>query len=125
MPRRQRLDAELVRRGLARSRDHAAQLIHDGRVSVAGATATKPATGVSTDAAVVVAFDSDAPDYASRAGHKLAGALTAFGASGLVVEGRVALDAGASTGGLTDVLLRSGATCGTALEVGYGQRTWA
>jgi 23S rRNA (cytidine1920-2'-O)/16S rRNA (cytidine1409-2'-O)-methyltransferase len=125
MPRRQRLDAELVRRGLARSRDHAAQLILDGRVTVSGATATKPATGVSTDAAVVVAPDSDAPDYASRGGYKLAGALDVFRASGLAVEGRVALDAGASTGGFTDVLLRSGAASVTAVDVGYGQLVWA
>src|SRR6478736_4846312 len=99
MPRRQRLDAELVRRGLARSREQAAQLILDGRVSVAGARASKPATGVSTDAAVVVESVSDTPDYASRGGHKLAGALATFSAEGLVVDGRLALDAGASTGG--------------------------
>ncbi len=125
MPRRQRLDAELVRRGLARSRDHAAQLILEGRVSVSGTTATKSATGVATDAAIIVASDSDAPDYASRGGHKLAGALETFGAAGLAVEGRLALDAGASTGGFTDVLLRSGATSVTAVDVGYGQLTWA
>ena len=78
MPRRQRLDAELVRRGLARSRDHAAQLIAAGRVTVAGLTATKAATGVTTDSALVVIDDSGGPDYASRGGHKLAGALEAF-----------------------------------------------
>jgi len=125
MPRRQRLDAELVRRGLARSRDHAAQLIASGRVNVAGSTATKPATGVSTDAAVVVIADPATPDYASRGGHKLAGALEVFAAAGLRVEGRVALDAGASTGGFTDVLLRAGAASVTAVDVGYGQLVWA
>ena len=86
MPRRLRLDAELVRRGLARSREHAAELVHAGRVTVGGAAATKPATGVTTDVALVVAEDPDRPDYVSRGGHKLAGALAAFGAAGLVVE---------------------------------------
>jgi 23S rRNA (cytidine1920-2'-O)/16S rRNA (cytidine1409-2'-O)-methyltransferase len=125
MPRRQRLDAELVRRRLARSRDHAVQLIAAGRVSVSGTTATKPATAVSTDAALVVRTDESTPDYASRGGHKLAGALEAFAGDGLAVAGRVALDAGASTGGFTDVLLRAGVAAVTAVDVGYGQLTWA
>ena len=112
MPRRLRLDAELVRRGLARSREHASELIGAGRVTVSGATATKPATGVTTDVAIVVVEDPDRPDYVSRGGHKLAGALAAFGPLGLVVEGRRCLDAGASTGGFTDVLLRAGARGG-------------
>ena len=108
-PRRLRLDAELVRRGLARSREHASELIAAGRVKVSGAVATKPATGVTTDVALVVADDPDRPDYVSRGGHKLAGALDAFEPAGLVVRGRRCLDAGASTGGFTDVLLRRGA----------------
>ncbi len=126
-PRRLRLDAELVRRGLARSRDHAAELIADGRVAVAGARATKPATGVSTDVALVVAADPGIPgggDYVSRGGHKLAGALAAFESRGLVVTGRRCLDAGASTGGFTDVLLRHGAAAVVAVDVGYGQLAW-
>ena len=69
--------------------------------------ATKPATGVTTDVAIVVADDPDRPDYVSRGGHKLAGALAAFEPAGLVVAGRRCLDAGASTGGFTDVLLRA------------------
>lgn len=124
MPRRLRLDAELVRRGLARSREHAAQLIVAGRVTVAGATASKPATGVTTDAALVVVPDDTEPDFASRGGHKLAGALAAFEPHGLRVSGRRALDAGASTGGFTDVLLRSGVAAVTAVDVGYGQLAW-
>jgi 23S rRNA (cytidine1920-2'-O)/16S rRNA (cytidine1409-2'-O)-methyltransferase len=125
MTRRLRLDAELVRRSLARSRDHAAALITAGRVTVAGVVATKPATVVTTDAAVVVREDPDAPDYVSRGGHKLAGALTAFGPRGLHVSGRRALDAGASTGGFTDVLLRAGVAEVVAVDVGYGQLAWS
>ena len=107
---RRRLDAELVRRKLARSREHASQLIAAGRVTVGGNTATKPATQVETSAAVVVVDRTTSdPDYVSRGGHKLAGALAAFVPLGLAVEGRRALDAGASTGGFTDVLLRAGA----------------
>src|SRR3954451_19885592 len=99
-----RLDAELVRRGLARSREHAHELVDAGRVRVGGMVATKPATGV--DGATSVTVETgDGPDYVSRGGHKLAGALTALG--GPTVDGRRCLDAGASTGGFTDVLLRS------------------
>jgi len=126
-PRRLRLDAELVRRGLARSRDHAAELIADGRVRVAGVRATKPATGVGTDVALVVTADPAIPggeEYVSRGGHKLAGALAAFVPAGLVVSGRRCLDAGASTGGFTDVLLRAGARQVVAVDVGYGQLAW-
>ncbi|MFE5857731.1 TlyA family RNA methyltransferase [Streptomyces sp. NPDC056500] len=122
---RRRLDAELVRRKLARSREHASQLIAAGRVTVGGNTATKPATQVETSAAVVVTDDDSDPDYVSRGGHKLAGALAAFMPRGLTVEGRRALDAGASTGGFTDVLLRTGADHVVAVDVGYGQLAWS
>ncbi|MBD3005306.1 MULTISPECIES: TlyA family RNA methyltransferase [Streptomyces] len=145
-PRRVRLDAELVRRKLARSREHASQLIAAGRVTVGGAVATKPATQVETSAAVVVIADDSDPDYVSRGGHKLAGALYAFSeeyrkgagagqdpgvrpatgaGAGLKVAGRRALDAGASTGGFTDVLLRAGAAQVLAVDVGYGQLAWS
>jgi 23S rRNA (cytidine1920-2'-O)/16S rRNA (cytidine1409-2'-O)-methyltransferase len=117
-----RLDAELVRRGLARSREHARSLIDDGRVRVAGMVATKAATGV--DAATPVAVtDVGGPDFVSRGGRKLAGALDALG--GPSVAGRRCLDAGASTGGFTDVLLRRGAREVVAVDVGYGQIAWA
>ena len=125
MPRRLRLDAELVRRGLARSREHAAELVAEGRVTVAGAPASKPATGVTTDAAIVVRDDPGRPDYVSRGGHKLAGALDAFEPAGLDVRDRRCLDAGASTGGFTDVLLRRGAREVVAVDVGYGQLAWS
>lgn len=125
MPRRLRLDAELVRRGLARSREHASELISAKRVKVAGAVATKAATGVTTDVALVVLEDPDRPDYVSRGGHKLAGCLAAFEPLGLSVAGRRCLDAGASTGGFTDVLLRHGAAEVVAVDVGYGQLAWS
>ncbi|MCW2829027.1 MAG: hemolysin [Marmoricola sp.] len=124
-PRRLRLDAELVRRGLARSREHASELIAAGRVSVNKAVAGKPATGVTTDADLVVREDPSSPDYASRGGHKLAGALEVFEPLGLQVADRRCLDAGASTGGFTDVLLRKGAREVVAVDVGYGQLLWA
>jgi 23S rRNA (cytidine1920-2'-O)/16S rRNA (cytidine1409-2'-O)-methyltransferase len=209
MVSRARLDTELVRRGLARSREQAAGLIADGRVLVAGQAAAKPATQVGRDAAISVRDPAGEPDYASRGGRKLAGALAAFGvpaigvpvpnvpapdasapsvplvpadpagrntptsaassapavtpgssvtrdsadgggglaasgdaesaaggpaagalvtggraAGGLVVAGRRCLDAGASTGGFTDVLLRAGAAHVVAVDVGYGQLAW-
>jgi 23S rRNA (cytidine1920-2'-O)/16S rRNA (cytidine1409-2'-O)-methyltransferase len=123
MSRRLRLDAELVRRGLARSRDQAADLIAAGRVAVAGQRAAKPASQVTTDAAITVAGAGQATDYVSRAGYKLAGALAAF--SDLSVAGKRCLDAGASTGGFTDVLLRAGARHVVAVDVGYGQLAWS
>ncbi|MGH8824169.1 MAG: TlyA family RNA methyltransferase [Jiangellaceae bacterium] len=125
MPPRRRLDAELVRRGLARSREQAAALIADGRVSVAGMVASKSATGVGVADPIVVTGLADGDDYASRGGHKLAGALDAFAPDGLGVGGRRCLDAGASTGGFTDVLLRRGAAEVVAVDVGYGQLAWS
>ncbi|MGA8258186.1 MAG: TlyA family RNA methyltransferase, partial [Nocardioides sp.] len=83
------------------------------------------ATGVTTDVAIVVSEDPATPDYVSRGGHKLAGALDAFEPLGLAVAGRRCLDAGASTGGFTDVLLRRGACEVVAVDVGYGQLAWS
>ena len=123
-PRRLRLDAELVPRGLARSREHASELVASGRVKVSGAVASKPATAVTTDVAIIVVPDDDRPDFVSRGGHKLAGAFAAFEPAGLQVAGRRCLDAGASTGGFTDVLLRHGARQVAAADVGYGQLAW-
>jgi 23S rRNA (cytidine1920-2'-O)/16S rRNA (cytidine1409-2'-O)-methyltransferase len=120
---RGRLDAELVRRGLARSREQAAELIAAGRVAVGGQVASKPATQVARDAAVTVTDDDAGPQYVSRGGHKLAGALAAF--AGFDVAGKRCLDAGASTGGFTDVLLRAGAAHVVAADVGYGQLAWS
>jgi 23S rRNA (cytidine1920-2'-O)/16S rRNA (cytidine1409-2'-O)-methyltransferase len=119
----QRLDAELIRRGLARSREQAVELIAARRVEVRGVLASKPATGVEADTPVRVLPDDDDPGYASRGGHKLAGALASF--PQIEVAGRRCLDAGASTGGFTDVLLREGAASVVAADVGYGQLAWA
>ena len=125
MATRRRLDAELVRRGLARSREQAAELVGAGLVTVAGQQAGKPATQVAPDEPIVVRQPSGEPAYASRGGVKLAGALAAFTPRGLTVAGRRCLDAGASTGGFTDVLLRAGAAHVVAADVGYGQLAWA
>jgi 23S rRNA (cytidine1920-2'-O)/16S rRNA (cytidine1409-2'-O)-methyltransferase len=122
--RRARLDAELVRRGMARSREHAAALVAAGRVSVRGLAAVKPATQVQSGEAIRVAA-SPGEEYVSRGGHKLAGALDVFAPQGLLVSGRRCLDAGASTGGFTDVLLRRGARHVTCVDVGYGQLAWS
>jgi len=123
-PPRARLDAELVRRGLARSREQAGELVAAGLVAVAGQRAAKPATQVARDTPITVT-ESGEPGYVSRGGHKLAGALAAFVPAGLVVQGRSCLDAGASTGGFTDVLLRAGAAHVVAADVGYGQLAWS
>ena len=121
---RVRLDTELVRRGLARSREQAGELVASGRVTVAGQRAAKAATQVMRDAPISIA-DTGEPGYVSRGGHKLAGALAVFGPAGLTVAGRACLDAGASTGGFTDVLLRAGAAHVVAADVGYGQLAWS
>jgi len=120
MTRRARVDAELVRRGLARSRQQAAELIGAGRVRIDGMPAAKPATAVSVDANLTVAADERT--WVSRGAHKLIGALDAFG---VPVGGRRCLDAGASTGGFTEVLLDRGAAEIVAADVGYGQLAWS
>ena len=126
MARRVRLDAELVRRGLARSRQHAGELVSSSRVLLDGNVATKPATQLDPAQAVrlLPATNGEEVEYASRGGHKLAGALDSLGGDAPRVEGRRVLDAGASTGGFTDVLLRRGAAHVVAVDVGYGQLAW-
>jgi 23S rRNA (cytidine1920-2'-O)/16S rRNA (cytidine1409-2'-O)-methyltransferase len=98
-------------------------MIAGSRVEVAGRPAANPATHVDAGTSLRVVAGSG-PAYASRGGHKLAGALAAFAPRGFVVSGRRCLDAGASTGGFTDVLLRSGAREVVAVDVGYGQLAW-
>ena len=119
---RRRLDAELVRRSLARSREHARDLIVAGRVTVRGAVASKPATQVLDSDPIVVSEEAAADGYVSRGAHKLIGALDAFPA--VRVADRDCLDAGASTGGFTQVLLERGAARVLAVDVGYGQLAW-
>ncbi|MEP7053818.1 MAG: TlyA family RNA methyltransferase [Actinomycetota bacterium] len=124
MVRRARLDAELVRRGLARSREHAADAIAAGRVRIGGQVATKAATAVEPGVPLLVLGESG-EEWASRGAHKLLGALAVFaGLGGVPLEGARCLDAGASTGGFTDVLLRRGAREVVAVDVGYGQLLW-
>lgn len=117
-----RLDAELVRRGLARSRDAARELIEAGAVELRGVVVTKPARQVGTDEPLVV---REAPqnNWVSRGSGKLIGALDAFPA--VRVDGRVCLDAGASTGGFTAILLERGAKRVFSVDVGYGQLAWS
>lgn len=121
MTRRARVDAELVRRGLARSRQQAAELIGAGRVTIDGMRAAKPATAVAVTAALVVEGPAE-KTWVSRGAHKLIGALDAFG---IDATGRRCLDAGASTGGFTEVLLDRGAAEVVAVDVGYGQLAWS
>ncbi|MGG5173023.1 TlyA family RNA methyltransferase [Pseudarthrobacter sp. J1738] len=113
-----RLDQELVRRALARSRTDAARLIAEGLVSRAGQVVTKAAIQVSETDQIDV-DPSGAAEFVSRAGHKLAGALDIF--RDVKVAGRRCLDAGASTGGFTDVLLKRGAAHVVAVDVGHNQ----
>lgn len=119
-----RVDAELVRRGLARSRRHAAELVASGRVRIGGRAVVKPSSPVTDgeDVSVVPGPDPE-HDFASRAGLKLAGALDALARvpGGPRVEGAFCADLGASTGGFTDVLLRRGAAHVVAVDVGHDQ----
>ncbi|HEX4868300.1 MAG TPA: TlyA family RNA methyltransferase [Acidimicrobiales bacterium] len=113
---RRRLDAELVRRGLAPSRQQAQADIAAGRVTVGGAPADKPARLVAAGEPLVV--HGPAPRFVGRGGEKLDAALERFA---IDVSGQRALDVGASTGGFTDCLLQRGAATVVALDVGYGQ----
>ena len=123
-PARRRLDSELVRRKLARSREAAVELIRDRRVLVDGFEAQKPAAQVEPHVSIKVLESDNDDDWASRGAHKLLGALEAFEPQGLSVKDKRVLDAGASTGGFTDVLLRRGAREVVAVDVGYGQLIW-
>ena len=113
-----RLDLELVRRGLARSRTHAAKLIADGAVTVGDGAVMRPSHAVDASTPIAVAA-TEHDRFVSRAGHKLAGALERFPA--VDPAGARCLDAGASTGGFTDVLLQKGASEVVAVDVGHGQ----
>lgn len=118
---RRRLDTEIVRRGLAGDLDEARTAVDSGRVLVGGATAVSPSSMVAADVAIVVAAPARA-GFVSRGGDKLAAALDRFGVDPDRLE---ALDAGASTGGFTDCLLRRGAARVVAIDVGYGDLAWS
>ncbi len=109
----ERLDQVLAASGQARSRSHASELIKAGRVRVNGQVVKRPAHRVRPDDAI----DCQRDPWISRAAHKLIGALDV---SGLAVPARV-LDAGASTGGFTQVLLSRGAETVYAVDVGHDQ----
>lgn len=115
---KERLDVLLVERGLAETRARARAYIMAGEVSVNGERVDKAGTAVARDAVVELATPLP---YVSRGGYKLAGALDGFG---IGVEGRVAADVGACTGGFTDVLLQRGAARVYAIDVGQGQLDW-
>ena len=116
----QRLDALLVERGLADSRSRAQGLILSGSVRVGERVVTKAGSRVAPDEPLALVRRDRG--FASRAGEKLEGALEEFGVS---IRGRACLDAGASAGGFTDVLLRRGAKGVLAVDVGYGQLDWS
>ena len=115
----QRLDALLVERGLAESKSRAQGLILAGCVRVGDRVVTKTGSRVAPDERLLVERQNS---FVSRAGEKLDGALDEFGVR---VKGRMCLDAGASTGGFTDVLLKRGAKQVLAVDVGYGQLDWS
>ncbi len=126
--KRQRIDRLLVERGLAPSRTRAQALVMAGKVLVGERRVDKPGTLVDLEAPLRVRGDDN--PYVSRGGLKLAGALQRFGGgaapgAGLRIEGRVAMDVGASTGGFTDCLLQAGVARVHAVDVGYGQLAWS
>jgi len=115
---KQRLDVLMVDRGLAESREKAQRMIMAGAVLVAGHRVDKPGSKVEVDAEMMVqAVDR----YVGRGGHKMEGALSSFG---ILPEGWVCLDVGASTGGFTDCLLQHGASRVYAVDVGHSQLDW-
>lgn len=117
--KRRRIDAELADRGLFTSRERARAAVLAGDVRVDGEVVTKAGHPISEDAVIEVA---ERQRFVSRGGDKLAGALEVFD---VAIEGRRAVDVGASTGGFTDCLLQRGAASVCAVDVGYGQLAWS
>jgi 23S rRNA (cytidine1920-2'-O)/16S rRNA (cytidine1409-2'-O)-methyltransferase len=114
----ERLDALLVARGLAESRQKAQAMILAGEVTVSGNHANKPGTMIASDAHIEAASKTR---YVGRGGLKLEGALADFGVR---PEGKICLDAGSSTGGFTDCLLQGGAVRVYAVDVSSSQLAW-
>ncbi|MCP9809078.1 TlyA family RNA methyltransferase [Cyanobium sp. HWJ4-Hawea] len=119
MAPKQRLDLELVARGLVSSRQQAQQLIRAGKVRCGDQVLDKPGTEVQPEAELLV---QQPPRFVSRGGEKLLAALEAFP---IEIGGRVCIDGGISTGGFTDCLLQHGATRVYGIDVGYGQTAWS
>ncbi len=119
MARKQRLDLELVQRGLVVTRQQAQQLIRAGRVRSGEKVLDKPGTDVTPELPLTVVLP---PRYVSRGGEKLEAALDAFP---IALDGRIALDGGISTGGFTDCLLQRGVARVYGIDVGYGQTAWS
>ncbi len=117
---RRRLDAELVRRRLVASRNEAREAIEAGLVTVGGRPEVKPSTLVAEGDPLLLSGPARA--FVSRGGVKLAAGLDAFGVD---PRGEDCLDAGASTGGFTDCLLKRGAAHVVSVDVGYGQLDWS
>ncbi|MBR6809695.1 MAG: TlyA family RNA methyltransferase [Clostridia bacterium] len=117
---KQRIDVAMTTRGLADSREKAQALIMAGQVYIDEKKVLKASEQVAEDANIVLRGAGE-NHFASRGGHKLEKAITAFEAD---VRGAVAMDIGAATGGFTDVLLRHGAQHVYAIDVGYGQLDW-
>jgi 23S rRNA (cytidine1920-2'-O)/16S rRNA (cytidine1409-2'-O)-methyltransferase len=120
MAKKERLDRVLIKKGIAKSRERAKALIMEGKILVGGVPVYKAGTLIDPSACIEIK-GHDIP-YVSRGGLKLEGALREFN---LDVSGKIVIDVGASTGGFTDCLLKSGATRVYAVDVGYGQLDWS
>jgi len=118
MAKKSRLDNLLVARGLFTSREQAQRAIMAGEIKLGTRMAAKPSELVAPDAMITL---ESRPRYVGRGGEKLEGALDFFD---LPVEGKIALDIGASTGGFTDCLLQRGAAKVYAVDVGHDQLAW-
>ena len=110
-----RLDAELVSRGIARSRQRAKEMIQAGSISVNGSSITKASAEVSPDDVIE---SSEEELYVGRGALKLEKAAAEFG---LDFDGKTCIDIGASTGGFADLMLSRGAAKVFAVDVGHGQ----
>lgn len=115
---KQRLDKELLERGLIESRQKAQELIKSGKVTLNGKVERRPSTQVSSENVLEV---TELPPFVSRAGEKLEGALRTWGEAGPDISGKAVLDIGASTGGFTDCVLQRGASEVTCVDVGHDQ----
>jgi len=120
MANRQRLDAELVARGIFSGREQAKAAVMAGQVYLNGQKADKAGEPVSSDDNIE--FRGETLQYVSRGGLKLEKAMKRFGFD---LSGRICMDVGASTGGFTDCMLKNGAAKVYAVDVGYGQLAWS